>query len=146
MAKPQADSPKILRLLRRSLAIFDICKIFPYKFVSDKGKYVVKTAQALVYLELKLALCLAFTTATILQTVEIRETLTVPQLIQCCFYTLFLSAGCYTLYDQITNAAGITSLLNGLALIKDQSDSGTVSNPIFNGNVLMYFKKILPQL
>ncbi len=114
----------LLPLLLRSHKIFDIWNILPFKFSPKGHRFQVKNQTNLKRIRQKLLLSSLFTFLSFLQTLHISKAISVPQLLQCCFYILFSSCGCYTIYDQLNNSQDIVAVLNGMLDFEKKQKQG----------------------
>ncbi len=113
-----------LPLLLWAHKILDIWGILPFKF--SKNKFQLKSHQSLNRIQIKLKLTIFFTLFSVFQTLHIWNTITLPQLLQCWFYILFASCGCFSLYDQLNNGQDTVALLNGMLLFERNQIQGSL--------------------
>ncbi len=114
----------LLSLLLWAHKMYDIWGILPYKFSKKEQMFQLKSPVTLKILQVKLKLVNLFTLLSFLQTLHIWKAITVPQLLQCWFYILFSSCGCFTLKEQLNNGKDIVALLNGMLLFERNQIQG----------------------
>ncbi len=104
--------------------MYDIQGILPYKFSKKQHHFQLKSPANLKIIQVKLRLVVLFTLLSFLQTLHIWKAIIVPQLLQCWFYLLFSSCGCYTLNEQLDNGKDIVALLKGMLLFERNQIQG----------------------
>ncbi len=117
----------ILPLLLRTLKIYDLWNIVPYQYSKKLHKFQVKSQSTQKTIWKKFALVISFTAISLLQTLHIKHAILVPHYLQCWFYILFSSCGCYMSYDQLTKCHDIVALLNGMLMFEQTHKQGTLN-------------------
>ncbi|CAL8134418.1 unnamed protein product [Orchesella dallaii] len=102
----------ILKLVTKCLRISDSCNSLPYEWNNKEGKFVLKIGKKLKFLNIKRAFVLIFAVFLLLQSILIRNNLTLPQTLQICFYNVYCTFTTYTLFSQKKYAPELVSLLN----------------------------------
>lgn len=119
----------LLPLLLLSHKIFDIWNIHPFKYSRKDKRFQLKSDLTHKRIRYKLLLSISFTFLSFLQTLHIWKAISVPQLLQCWFYILFASCGCYTIHDQLNNSRDIVAVLNGMLDFEKNQKQGNQTTP-----------------